>query len=157
MPEARPTCIIDGIWNVLRFADQVRDGAVDEQHFQRRDAAAADLAAQGLRDHALQRLRQHDADLRLLVGGELIDHAIDGRRRGRRVQRAEHEVAGFRRLDRDRDRLEIAHFADQHDVRILAQRRAQRRLEAVGVRADLALVDQARPCSRARTRSGPRW
>ena len=114
-----------------------------EQHLERRDAAAADLAAQVLRDHALQRLRQHDADLRLLLGRELIDHAIDGRRRGGRVQRAEHQVAGLRGLDRDRDGLEIAQLADQHDVGILAHRRAQRRLEAVGVRADLALVDQA--------------
>ena len=50
---------------------------------------------------------------------------------------------GLRRLDRDRDRLEIAHLADEDDVRILAQRGAQRVLERVGVRPHLALVDQA--------------
>ena len=61
----------------------------------------------------------------------------------RRVQRAEHQVAGLGRLDRDRDRLEVAHLADQDDVGILAQRRAQRVLERLGVRVDLALVDQA--------------
>ena len=129
MPCARPTCIIDGIWNV--FASRIRfaDRAVDQQHFERRDAAAADLAAQVLRDHALQRLRQHDADLRLLIGRELIDDAIDRRRRGRGVQRAEHEVAGLRGLDRDRHRLEIAQLADQDDVGILAQRGAQRVLK----------------------------
>ena len=116
---------------------------VDDQHLERRDAPAADLLAQRLRDDAAQRLGQHRADLRLPVGRELIDDAVDGGRRGRRVQRAEHEVAGLGGLDRDRDRLEVAHLADQHDVRILAQRRAQRVLERVGVRVDLALVDQA--------------
>jgi hypothetical protein len=41
------------------------------------------------------------------------------------------------------DRLEVAHLADQQDVRILAQRRAQRVLEAGSVRVHLALVDDA--------------
>ena len=143
MPTALPTCIIDGIWNVLPSRIRLLIAPVDDQHFERRDAAAADLAAQRLRDHALQRFRQHDPDLRLPIGRELIDDAVDGRRRRRRVQRAEHQVAGLRRLDRDRDGLEVAQLADQDDVRILAQRRAQRVLERVGVRAHLALVDQA--------------
>ena len=43
----------------------------------------------------------------------------------------------------DFDRLEVAHLADEHDVRVLAQRRAQRVREAVGVAVHLALVDQA--------------
>ena len=50
---------------------------------------------------------------------------------------------GFGRFDGDRDGLQVAQLADQHDVRILAQRRPQRVLERVGVRVDLALVDQA--------------
>ncbi|EEF93677.1 hypothetical protein CATMIT_01690, partial [Catenibacterium mitsuokai DSM 15897] len=33
------------------------------------------------------------------------------------VQRAEHQVSGQRRLDRDLARLQIAHFADHDDVR----------------------------------------
>jgi hypothetical protein len=60
------------------------------------------------------------------------------------VQRAEHEVARLGRLDGDGDGLEVAHLADQHDVRVLAQRRAQRaKLEARRVLTDLALVHQA--------------
>ena len=42
------------------------------------------------------------------------------------VQRREHQVAGERGLDRDLRRLEVADFADQDDVRVLAQERAQR-------------------------------
>ena len=41
------------------------------------------------------------------------------------------------------DRLEIAQLADEDDVRILAQRGAQRALERAGVHADLALRDDA--------------
>ena len=71
----------------------------------------------------------------------MIRSTVDARRR--RVQRAEHEMPGFGGLDRDRDGLEVAQLADQDDVGILAQRRAQRILERVGVGAHLALVDQA--------------
>ena len=156
MPRLLPTCIIDGIWNVLPSRIRLLIAGVDDQHLERRDAAAADLAAQRLRDDALQRFREHDADLRLPVGRELVDDAVDRRRRGRRVQRAEHQVAGLRRLDRDGDGLQVAQLADQHDVGILAQRRAQRVLERVGVDVHLALVDQALLVRGARTRSDPR-
>ncbi len=59
------------------------------------------------------------------------------------MKRAEHQVPGLGGLDRDADRLEVAQLADQDDVGVFAQRRAQRILERVGVRAHLALVDQA--------------
>ena len=44
----------------------------------------------------------------------------------------------------DGDGLEVAHFADQDDVRVLAQRRAQR-LERARVAVHLALVDAGSP------------
>jgi hypothetical protein len=43
-------------------------------------------------------------------------------------------------MDRRFDRLEVAHLADQHDVRILPQRRAQRVREAEGVGVALAVT-----------------
>ncbi len=63
--------------------------------------------------------------------------------RGRRVECAEDEVARLGRLDGDGDRLEVAHLADEDDVRILAERSAERVLEALRVLADLALVHEA--------------
>ena len=44
-----------------------------------------------------------------------------------RVQGAENKVTGFRRHERDFDRRAVAHFADENDLRCLAQtRRASR-------------------------------
>ena len=54
----------------LRLSNQVAHGRGHDQHFKRRDAAAADLLAQRLCDHRAQRLRQHRPDLRLPVRRE---------------------------------------------------------------------------------------
>ncbi len=44
---------------------------------------------------------------------------------------------------RDLDRLEVAHLADQDDVGVLPQGRAESGREALGVATDLSLVDNA--------------
>ena len=125
MPSLRPGLHDARDLKDLGFADQVGDGGHAEHDLERGDAAAADLAAQHLRDDALQAVGEHDADLFLLRGRVLIDDAVDGAGRRRGVQRAEDQVTGFGRLERDGDGLEIAHFAQQHDVRDLrAARRA---------------------------------
>ena len=59
------------------------------------------------------------------------------------MEGAEHEVPRLGRLDGDRDGLQVTHFADEHDVRILAQGGPQSVLEGIGVRVDLALVNEA--------------
>ena len=51
----------------------------------------------------------------------------------------EHQVTGFRRLDRERDRIEIPELTDENHVRILAKRRVQAFLERLHVGSDLAL------------------
>ena len=60
-----------------------------------------------------------------------------------RVQGAEDEVAGLGGGDRGRDRLEVAHLAEEDHVGVLAQRGPERVAEARRVGADLALVDDA--------------
>ena len=59
------------------------------------------------------------------------------------MQRAEHEVAGLGRGQCGRDRLEVAHLADEDHVGVLAERGAKTFGEARSVDADLALVDDA--------------
>ena len=127
----------------LAFADQVADRGRADHDLVRRDAAAAGALQQRLRDHRAQRFRQHRAHHVLLCGREHVDDAVDGLGRRARVQGAEHQVAGLGGGQRQADRLQVAHFTDQHDVGILAQRRAQRFGEAERVAVHLALVDQA--------------
>ena len=86
---------------------------------------------------------EHEADLLLLVGREEVDDAVDRLGRVDRVQRREDEVADLGRGQRRRDGLVVAHLADEDDVGVLADDVAQRVGVALGVDADLALVDDA--------------
>ena len=96
-----------------------------------------------LGDDALQRVGELHAHLRLLLGGEDVDDAVDRARRALRVQRAEDEVAGLGGGQRSRDRLEVAHLAEEDHVGVLTERSAERVGESGCVLADLALVDDA--------------
>ena len=58
------------------------------------------------------------------------------------MERAEHEVARFGGGDGRADRLEVAHFAHEDHVGVLAERTADGLGEARHVRADLALRDE---------------
>ncbi len=57
------------------------------------------------------------------------------------MQGGEHEVAGLGRRQGGRDRLPVAHLADQDHVGVLSQGGAQRQREVNRVGADLTLVD----------------
>ncbi len=59
------------------------------------------------------------------------------------MQRAEHQVAGLGRGQRQADGLQVAHFADQHHVRVFAQRRPQCLGEAERISMHFALVHEA--------------
>ena len=99
---------------------------------------------QRLRDHALQRLGEHRADLLLPVGGELIDDAVDGRR-ARCWCAACRRPGGRSRRSRWRWRSSRGR-ASRRPARcpdLRAGRRAGAALKLLVWRADLALVDQA--------------
>ena len=87
---------------------------------------AARLRHQRLTDDAFEHQRELRANLRLLVRRKGVDDARDRLRRRVGVQRRHRQVAGFGQLERGFHRLEVAHFADEDHVRVLAQRRAQR-------------------------------
>ena len=106
-------------------------------------AAAVDARQQALADHAAQRAGEDRANLLLLRGREELDHAADRLGRVDRVQGGEDEVARLGRLERGVRGLGVAELADQDHVRVLTEDAAQRLLEARGVEADLALVDDA--------------
>ena len=128
----------------LALADQVADRGGRHEDLAGGDAArAVQRRQQLLRDDALQGDRELHADLLLLLGREDVDDAVDRLRRVLRVQGREDEVAGLRRGQRGVDRLQVAHLADEDHVGVLAQRALQRAGEGLGVRPDLALVDDA--------------
>ncbi len=56
------------------------------------------------------------------------------------MQGAEHQVTGLGGGQRQPDGLQVAHLADQDDVGVLAQGRAQRLIEAERIASDFALV-----------------
>src|SRR4051794_9806938 len=129
----------------LALADEVADRRCGDEALGRDSTA---LAVRGLRerlaDDALQRAGELDPDLLLLVRREDVDDTVDRLRGVLRVQGGEDEVTGLGRGQRDGDRLEVTHFADQDDVGVLAQHVLQCVLERPGVLPHLALVDQAR-------------
>jgi pilus retraction protein PilT len=93
--------------------------------------------------HQQQQVRvQLSTTLQGVVTQQLIP-TVDGRGRVLGVKGGEDEVAGLGGGECGRDRLEVAHLADENHVGVLPQRRFQRFGEARRVRADLALVDDA--------------
>ena len=93
------------------------------------DEALGDDGGEGVRDHP-----RLDAE---------VDQAHDRLHRARGVKRREDEVPGERGLQRDRRRLGVADLADEDDVGVLAQDRAQPRREGEArARVGLSLVDR---------------
>ena len=109
---------------------------------QHRDApVAVERRHQSLGDRAPQGRREHHPRLLLQVWREEVDDPVDRLRRVQRVERGEHEVAGLGGGERGSDSLLVAHLADQDHVRVLPQHPPHCAGEALGVLADLALVD----------------
>ena len=96
-----------------------------------------------LAEDPLEHERQLRAHLRLLARGEDVDDAVHRLDGAVRVERREGEVARLGDAERALDRLEVAHLADEDDVRVLAQDGAQRVRERVRVGVQLALVHDA--------------
>ena len=92
--------------------DHAANGGGDDHDLEYRRAAAADLRQEGLAHGTLQHVRQLDADLVLLLGGERVDDTVDGVGGALGVQRAEHQMARFGGCDGGGDGLQIAHLAD---------------------------------------------
>ena len=125
-----------------RVGDLVEDATGRDEHLHRR--------APGRRGRALTSrcetiplsdAGERHAHLLLLVRREEVDDAVDRLGRAHRVQRREHEVTGLGGRQRGPHRLGVAHLTDEDDVGVLAQHALERAEEVVGVRADLALVD----------------
>ncbi len=121
-----------------------------------RHALAVRTRQQALRDDALQGVPQALPQIVRLAVAER-DDAVHGSGDVGRVQRGQHEVAGLGGLERDVHGLRVSDFTHLDDVRILAQRRAQRAGKALRVVADFpfGLPSTCRQCKCIR--SDLRW
>src|SRR6185436_13356459 len=108
------------------------------------DAASRNSRAwqQRLTDDAFEHQRELRANLRLLMRREHVDDTVDGRGRRVGVQGRKSQVAGFGDAQRRLDGLHVAHFADEHDIRVFTKRGAQGGGETLRVVVNLALIDQ---------------
>jgi len=128
----------------LAVLDQVAELEAADQHLVgEHDTPAVGPGEQPLREHDLQRLPEHRADLVLLAARVRVDDLVDGLVRGRRVHRADHQVAGLGRADREGDRLQVAQLPDHDHIRVLAQGGLERVCEGAGAGPELALVDRS--------------
>ncbi len=90
----------------LVLTDQIADRGIRHQDFHRHDSAfPARALEQRLAEDPLEHEGKLCADLGLLVGGEDIDDAVDGRGRGVGVQGSERQVARLGDAQRRFDRL----------------------------------------------------
>ena len=127
----------------LALTDEVRDGRSHDENLGRhRTTLAARPLHEGLADDTLQGGRELGPHLPLLVRREDIDDAVDGLRGILGVQRGEHQMPGLCCSERNRNGLQVAQLTDQDHIGVLPQHVPERVGEAVGVRADLALIHE---------------
>src|SRR5580658_6189665 len=124
--------------------DAVANVSGGDHDFDGRDPAAAiGFAHQALADDGLQCAGKLQANLLLLGRRKDGDDALNGFRRVEGVQRGQNQVAGFGSKNGGGDGFQVAHFADQDDVRVLTKCSAQRGGEGRGVHFHFALIDEA--------------
>ena len=82
-----------------------------------------------LADDVAQRVGETNAQLLFFAERKQAENTVDRLAGIDRVQRAQNKVTGFGGHERDFDRRAIAHFADENDLRRLAQARRASRLD----------------------------
>ena len=102
-----------------------------------------DARDQGLANDRFENHAELSPDMVLLGGRKQVNDSIHGRSRGVGVKSGQGKMPGFGDPQGRFDRLRVAHFADQNNVRILPESHSERRREGVRVTAYLALVDDA--------------
>src|SRR5580704_8146047 len=128
---------------LVRIDDAIANVSGGDHYFDGGHAAAAiGFAHQALADYGFQSAGELQANLFLFRWREDGDDALNGFRCVESVQSGQHQVAGFGCENGGGDGFEVAHFADQDDVRVLTKRGAQRGGERCGVHFHFALIDE---------------
>jgi len=125
------------------FPDEIRDRGGVDHDFKTGDATAPGLAHENLGDHGDNGGGELGPNCLLGVGGKGIHDAGDGPGSSRGVEGSEDQVAGFCGSNGGFDRLEVAHFADEDDIRILSKGAPDGLGKTRHVHVDFALGDDA--------------
>ena len=128
---------------VFAFADRDRFAGAEivAQNFREQLPAATDFRREPLADDVTHGVGQADAQLLFFAEREEAEDSVDSLPGVDRVERAQHEVPGFRRHQRHFHRRAVAHFADQNHFRRLAERGPQTVRVIVKIVAELALIE----------------
>jgi hypothetical protein len=100
------------------------------------------LWGEPLAGHPAQRIGKPRAHLFLLVRLKHTEDTVDGFAGVDCVERAQNQVAGFRRAQGDFHRVAVAHFADENHLGRLAQRGAQTVRVGIEIHSEFALVER---------------
>ena len=126
------------------FAHNGGDGVVHDEDFVHGDATGAVLLFhEELGDDASKRGGEHGSHLRLLVARKHIDHTVHRFAGVVGVEGSEDKETGFGSGECEGDGFQIAHFTDEHDVRILAESRFEAGREGFRMFGNFALSDDA--------------
>ena len=140
LPSARDDHVLKFLGRA--FANDGRDRGVRDQNLVHRHATRAICFLQKqLGKDTAQRIGEHRPGLRLFRRRKNVDHSVDRFAGVVGVERSKHEKAGFGRSQRERNGFQIAHFANQHDVGVFAQRGLQRDRKGFRVAGNFALGD----------------
>ena len=134
---------VDGSVNLrdLIITDHIPDGRGNRHDLKCRNLRAVQSRNELLRDHRLQYHGKLYGDLPLLIRRKYINDAVNGIGCTDGVKRGKNEMAGLCRSHGDIHRFIITHFAQQNNVRALAEGRTQRIDIAECIDTDLTLAD----------------
>lgn len=134
---------VDGSVNLrdLIITDHIPDSRGNRHDLKCRNLRAVQSRNELLRDHRLQYHRKLYGDLPLLIRRKYINDAVNGIGCTDGVKRGKNEMTGLCRSHGDIHRFIITHFAQQNNVRALAEGRTQRIDIAECINTDLTLAD----------------
>ena len=127
----------------LVVANEGGDGrGVDHDFIDGNAARLINAREQQLGNDCLQNGGELDADGFLLVNGEGVDQTVNGLGRAGGVEGAKDQVARFGGGDSRFHGFQVAQFADEHDIRVLAQGAAEGLGKTGNVNVDFPLSDE---------------
>jgi hypothetical protein len=128
----------------LVFPDQVSNGRVRNHDLHRKNPSFSSCPGDELLGQdPLQDKGELSPDLLLLVGREDIDDSVDRFHAGVGMEGGEGQMARLRREEGGLNCLQVSHFTDQDDVRVLTENVSKGGAKTFCIGIHLSLIDDA--------------